>query len=64
MIYTNGGTDIVVAQAVSANAFVGVSDASILKRVFSETAFQQLFFGAVTSFNSSSLDITVGYIQL
>ncbi len=61
---TAGATDIVTAQAVAASAFVFVTDATLLKRVFSPTATQQIFFDAVGSWNSANVNITVVFENL
>lgn len=61
---TSGGTDVVTAQAVGASAIVFVTDATLLKRSFSDSAIQQIFFDAVTSWNSASVQIDVLYYQL
>lgn len=58
---TNGGTDVAAAIAVGANAIVSVADTAILKRWFSAASTQSIFIGAVTAFNSASLNITVIY---
>ena len=61
---TSGAVDIVVAQAVAGNQLVSVLDASILKRVFSTTASQTIFFDAVTAWNSATVNAYVRYVQL
>lgn len=61
---TSGGTDVVAAQAVGANALVSVADVSILKRVFSISASQTLFIQAVTAWNSASLNVYFTYQTL
>jgi len=61
---TNGGTDILSATAVGANGKVVVSGSQLSKQLFSETAFQQIFFTAHTGWNSAALDVSYNYIQL
>ncbi len=61
---TAGGTDIVTAQAVGANAFLSIADASILLRVFSTTASQVLYFDAVAAWNSANVTVRVLYQRL
>jgi hypothetical protein len=58
---TANGTDIVAAQAVAANALVFVTDATLLKRVFSATAAQPLHLAPVTSSNTANLTVTIVY---
>lgn len=58
---TNGGTEVIVAQAVAGNDLLVVKDATILKNVFSSTVATTLYIQAVTSWNSASLDF---YIKL
>jgi hypothetical protein len=61
---TAGGTDIVAAQAVAGNALVTITDASLLKRSFGTgpaPAAQQIFFGAVTAFSPSVLNVSIMY---
>jgi hypothetical protein len=61
---TAGGTDIVAAQAVAGNALVTITDASLLKRSFGTgpaPAVQQIFFGAVTAFSPSVLNVSIMY---
>lgn len=58
---TANGTDIVAAQAVGANALVFVTDATLLKRVFSTTAATPLHAAPVTSSNTANLTFTVVY---
>jgi hypothetical protein len=58
---TNGGTEVVAAQAVGANEILTISDASILKRIFSTSADTTLYIQAVTAWNSASLNIYFTY---
>jgi hypothetical protein len=60
---TAGGTDVVAAQAVGANALVTVTDASILKRYFSATLETTLYVEDVTSWNSASLEVAIALRQ-
>lgn len=53
-----GGTDVVVAQAVAAGAKLVITDATLLKRVFSVSADTPLFIEAVTNWNGASLNVT------
>jgi hypothetical protein len=54
----SGGTDVVAAQAVSANALNTIADASILKKVFSRSSAQALHIQAVTAWNGASLELS------
>jgi len=56
---TSGAVDVVAAQAVGANALVYITDATLLKRIFSTSATQQLFIQAVTSWNSAVVNCYV-----
>jgi hypothetical protein len=56
---TSGGTDVVAAQAVGANALVVITDASILLRYFSATLNTTLYLQDVTAWNSASLEVWV-----
>jgi hypothetical protein len=56
---TSGAADVVTAQACGANCLVFVSDATLLKRVFSVTAPQALFITPVTSGNNANVTATV-----
>lgn len=58
---TVGGSDIVAALAVGASAKTFVADAALLLRYFSSTAVQQVFFNAVTAWNSASIKIDIYY---
>jgi hypothetical protein len=55
---TNGGTEVVTAEAVGANAFVS---ATLNASVFSATAATTLYFQDVTAWNSAVLDVVVNY---
>lgn len=61
---TAGAVDIVAALAVGANAFVFVTDALLLKRAFSATVPQQIFYDAVTAWNSANVNIHFIYENL
>jgi quinolinate synthase len=54
-----GGTDVVSARSVTANAFTFVPDANLAKRVFSTTVDQTIYFDAVTAWNSANVNIAV-----
>lgn len=54
---TSGGSEILSALAVGANASLYIDDSSILKRLFTSNP-QNLFIAAVTSFNSSVLNLS------
>lgn len=56
---TNGGTEVVASQAVNGNDILTISDASILKRIFSNSANTILYIQAVTGWNSASLRIQI-----
>lgn len=56
---TAAGTDVVVAQAVGANAILTIADADVLLKFFSTTVAQSLFIEAVTAWNSANLNIYV-----
>lgn len=56
---TAGGTDVVVAQAVSALSLQAVLDASLLKRVFSLTVDTTLYVQTVTLWNGASVNVYV-----
>lgn len=56
---TDGGADVVAAQAVAGNALSHVTAAAILKRVFSRTAAQTVWVDAVTAWNSAALDVVI-----
>lgn len=56
---TNGGANIVAAQAVAANALLVIKDASILIRIPVTLQTGSIFFQAVTSWNGASLNATM-----
>lgn len=58
---TANGTDIVAAQAVGANGLVFVTDATLLKRVFSTTVSTVLHAAPVTSSNTANLTFSIVY---
>jgi hypothetical protein len=53
---TNGGVDVLVALAVSGSSVQAISDAALLKKVFSTTVDTTLYIQAVTAWNSASLN--------
>ena len=61
---TSGGTDVVAALTVGANALTYVTDAATLKRFFSLTAPQPIYLGAVSSWNSAIINVDIIYYQL
>ncbi len=61
---TAGDVDIVAALTTGANGLVFVTDALLLKRYFSASATQSIFFDAVVAWNSANVNITVIYYQL
>jgi hypothetical protein len=54
-----GAADIVAAQPCGANALTHVADASILKRVLSDSVVTRLFATAVTAWNGASVTISI-----
>lgn len=58
---TDGGTDVVIALAVGANAILVIPAATLLKQVFSTSAPQTLYIQTVTLWNSASLTINIIY---
>lgn len=61
---TAGATDIAAALAVAASVTAFLTDALMLKRFFSPTATQQIFFDAVVAWNSANVNITILYENL
>jgi hypothetical protein len=63
---TNGGTDVVAAQTVTASSYNSVADASILKRYFGESygSDQALYVQAVSAWNSASINIYMTLMRL
>lgn len=61
---TAGGTDVVAALTVGASSTAFATDAALLKRYFSPTATQQIFFDAVAAWNSANVNITIIYENL
>lgn len=55
---TSGAADVVVAQAIGANAIGTVVAASVLLRYFSNTVDQTVFPEAVTAWNNASISLT------
>lgn len=60
---TLAGTDVVTAQTVNASSLNFVTDATLLKCWFSTTVPQTLYIGAVVSWNSASINVTIYYYQ-
>jgi hypothetical protein len=58
---TSGAADVVAAQSCGANCLVFVTDATLLKRVFSTTAAQPIFISPVTAGNNANVTVTVVY---
>lgn len=58
---TAGGTDVATGMLLPASTVIITPEVSMSKRVFSATAPQTLFVGAVSSFNSSAVNLTVVY---
>lgn len=54
---TSGGTDVVAAQAIGANALGTVRDSALLLDIFSRSSSQTLYVQAVTDWNSASIDL-------
>jgi hypothetical protein len=61
---TAAGVDVYAALAVGANALVFAVAASFLKRYFSTSATQNIYYSAVTLWNSANVNITFIYYQL
>ncbi|MFL5259296.1 MAG: DUF2793 domain-containing protein [Hyphomicrobiales bacterium] len=55
---SSGGSDVVSAQAVGANALDTVADGNVLKKVFSRSSAQTLFVQAVTAWNAASVELS------
>lgn len=56
---TDGGVDVVVALAVAGSALTFITDAALLKRVFSTSAAQTLYLQAVAAWNSASINVWI-----
>lgn len=56
---TSGGADVVAAQALGASGLAYVTDASILKRIFSTTATQPIFVTPATAGNNANVTVTI-----
>lgn len=54
-----GGTDVITAIAVGANAVIHVPDATVLKRRYAKASAQTIFVDAVTAWNSANIDLDV-----
>lgn len=61
---TAGATDIAAALPIAASATAFLTDALMLKRYFSPSATQQIFFDAVVAWNSANVNITIIYENL
>lgn len=53
------GAQVISAKAVGANALIHLTDAEILKRVFSLTAAQTLYVNAASAWNSANIDVFI-----
>lgn len=58
---SSGAADVVATLAVAGSALAFATDAIILKRWFSESATQQIFYDTVTLWNSANVDIEIIY---
>ncbi len=56
---TDGGAQVVTAQAVGANALLQLADATLLLKVFSMSVATTLYVQAVTAWNSASVTMYV-----
>lgn len=54
---SSGATDVVAAQAVAGNSLAMITDAALLKKVFSYSVDQTLYVQAVSAWNSANVDI-------
>ena len=61
---TDSGVDVVLAQTVGANGLMKISDAALLKNVFSLAAAQTLFIQAVVAWNSANLTVTFDLVAI
>jgi len=61
---TDGGAEVLAAQAVAGNSIFKVAPADLLKSVFSTTVDQVLYIQAETEWNSASLTYYVNLIAL
>ncbi|WP_337187587.1 hypothetical protein [Phenylobacterium sp.] len=61
---TSGATDVISSQAVAGNALLMVTNAALLKRVFSVSAAQTLYFQAITAWNSANITVEIVYGNL
>lgn len=55
---TNGGVDVVVSLAIGSNALFTIPDATILKKVFSNSIDTTLFIQTLTLWNSANVNFT------
>lgn len=58
---TSGGSDIINGMTCAANCLVTATDASMLKRVFSATAAQNVFIGVPTPASQLTVTVVYGY---
>ena len=56
---TSGGADVVAALTVNATSLAFVTDANLLKRIFSATAAQPIWVAPVTAGNNANVTFTV-----
>lgn len=54
---TNGGVDVAIAVAVSANSLFVIPDSTLLKLIFSLSSNTTLYVQAVTLWNSSNINL-------
>lgn len=58
---TNGGNDVVAGITCGASCLATATDVSMAKRVFSAFNSQPIFVGAVNSYNSANVWVTIRY---
>ena len=61
---TSGGTDVVAAQSIGANANGTMVQSGTLLKMFFGNSSQTLFYDAVSSFNSATVDLYFVYVIL
>jgi adenosine/AMP kinase len=61
---TSGAVDVIVAQAIVANAVIGVLDSAILLKYFSATVDQTLFLQTVTLWNAAAVNFTITMVKV
>lgn len=59
-----GATDIASGLAIAGSALVSITDAALLKKIFSFSATQTIYFDAVVSWNSTNVDVIIVYSTL